>query len=587
MCDCTVSADASQDAPSQRWLFIYDNVTDFDFLNEFLPTEGGCMIVTTRFDTYSHSLEGNVSRIRLNTLGDDDSLELFNRIRSSAPRFSKDEEEKDGETKELLESIGGLALGIKQMAFFIGNRNLKISYFRRCYIGDYSKKNDGVKLAFMEKKHPKEAHSLRALWDVQFQHIAGTDAAKLLGMLSLASSAGFPRVLLELEQDLTEEEAAWAAERLPTKLLGETSSLTEDDVGCADVCQDLLRLEEAIDLLSVNALLESIDNADQLHIHRLTKQAFLYSPQGLASATSSHNNLQMAFDGLLFILARKFPHAGLREGLWRHLTKCAEYIPHVTTLARTLHTFQNSKDPQRAIRPSDTFIKLMIDAAWYLFEIHDLEECREMLDIASKACEDKRSTDYGFLCNTYVAIALHENDIETGRRYSELAIKIREASLPPGHVTLAHSYGNFGSNLLNECRYDEAVNYFFKSEKIYSDDSHGGGPVVMSVHGMNAMARAYAQKGEITKAIKQIQDIRKCLEETDTKHTLVNVAVEYIWTTRILIGQEQYYEALSGLEKIREVALAKMPTSLELYSIYHWLGLVYLQIDAPSFAKAR
>lgn len=198
------------------------------------------MIVTTRFDTSSHSLEGNVSRIRLGNLGDGESLELFNRVRSSVrpgcPSGAEDEE-----TKELLESIGGLALGIKQMAFFIAHKNWSISKFRQYYIGDYSKKDDTIKFAFMKKIHPAEQHSLGALWDVQFRDIAGTDAAKLLGMLSLASSAGFPRLLLEAEEGLTEEEATWAAERLPTKLLDGTSSLTEDDFGWADLCQDLLK----------------------------------------------------------------------------------------------------------------------------------------------------------------------------------------------------------------------------------------------------------------------------------------------------------------------------------------------------------
>lgn len=193
------------------------------------------MIVTTRFDTSSHSLEGNVSRIRLRNLAVGDSLQLFNRIRSSLhPTCNLDADEE--ETKELLESIDGLALGIKQMAFFIGNKKWPIAKFRKLYTSAYTNHEDGLKFKFMKERHPAERHSLGALWDVHFQYITGTGAARLLGMLSLASSVNFPRQVLELEEGLTEEEEAWAAERLRDG----TSDLTDDEIGWADLCQDLL-----------------------------------------------------------------------------------------------------------------------------------------------------------------------------------------------------------------------------------------------------------------------------------------------------------------------------------------------------------
>lgn len=104
------------------------------------------MIVTTRFDMSSHSLEGNVSQIRLEYLEDGDSLELFNRVWGSVRPGCPSGSEED-KTKELLESIGGLALGIKQMAFFIARKNWSISKFRQYSISDYGKKDNTLKFA--------------------------------------------------------------------------------------------------------------------------------------------------------------------------------------------------------------------------------------------------------------------------------------------------------------------------------------------------------------------------------------------------------------------------------------------------------
>jgi hypothetical protein len=62
----------------------------------------------------------------------EDSLNLFNGLRLLRHPQADVENEK-GQTKELLELIDGLALGIKQMASYISSKKMKISKFQEQY----------------------------------------------------------------------------------------------------------------------------------------------------------------------------------------------------------------------------------------------------------------------------------------------------------------------------------------------------------------------------------------------------------------------------------------------------------------------
>lgn len=230
-------------------------------------------------------------------------------------------------------------------------------------------------------------------------------------------------------------------------------------------------------------------------MHRLTQRAFLYSPVGLLEPSS----LQEAFDGLLFLLAKRFPHATASEGLWKHWAVCSRYVTHVAALA---HAFKNSQKRKRSrpIQPSTAFVKLMADATWYLFEIGKLNESKALLDIANEACLDKQSLEYACICNVYVAIAVEKNDMEMGRTYSEKAIAIREAQLTPTDANLALSYNNFASTLNNEGKFSEALAHYTMADNILSDVEG----TEMTVYGALAqlnMARSFAFKGEADKAI--------------------------------------------------------------------------------------
>jgi hypothetical protein len=186
----------------RNWLLIYDNVQDFNLLNEYLPPETGSMIVTSRFDASSHGMAGRPARVRLQKFNPEQALQLFNNLRLSRDPTCDTQSEEE-ETIELLESIDGLALGIKQMAFYIASKRLTISKYRE----QYSKM---ARYILDRKISPEERHSLGTLWSVHFHDIQDSGASKLLGMLSLAGPDNFPIELLQFEEEWADGISKWA-----------------------------------------------------------------------------------------------------------------------------------------------------------------------------------------------------------------------------------------------------------------------------------------------------------------------------------------------------------------------------------------
>lgn len=173
-------------------MVIYDNVNDFRILNEYLPPEKGAMIVTTRFYATSFGLKISTVpvRIALPKLAPEEARQLFNSVRKLRdPRCNPDKE--GNTTTDVLESIDGLALGVKQMASYIGTKRMTMSTFIEQYRNMFK--------YILGRAAPDDNHSLGTLWSVQFEAIRRSNAAKLLGILAISGPNSFPTDLLQLE----------------------------------------------------------------------------------------------------------------------------------------------------------------------------------------------------------------------------------------------------------------------------------------------------------------------------------------------------------------------------------------------------
>ena len=179
---------------------IYDNVDRYSLFDQYRPPSTGTVFITTRFQSVSYGVQGQAERIHLEKFSPEESLQLFNRIRQFRHTRAEIGSEQN-EIKELLELIDGLALGIKQMASYIGSKRMKVSEFQEKY----------CKLAkfMLDRKTPSSAHTLDTLWSVQFKAIKERNASKLLGLLSLCDSGNISRELFQAGDLIKTGDMSW------------------------------------------------------------------------------------------------------------------------------------------------------------------------------------------------------------------------------------------------------------------------------------------------------------------------------------------------------------------------------------------
>jgi hypothetical protein len=167
-------------------------VDDSTIFDEYLPPHTGSLIVTTRYQALAHELHGP-KLIDLTHLSELHSLELFNSFRLKRDPTANVHGEEE-ETKELLDHIDYLTLGVKQMASYVGSKKLKMR--------DFKKKYDNTAKNILDHQAPSATHTLGTLWNMQFHDIDQSDgfASALLGLLSLCSPDAVPRSLFELDE---------------------------------------------------------------------------------------------------------------------------------------------------------------------------------------------------------------------------------------------------------------------------------------------------------------------------------------------------------------------------------------------------
>ncbi|KAL8786507.1 MAG: hypothetical protein Q9213_002734 [Squamulea squamosa] len=134
----------------------------------------------------SFKAPGQVYKVELHTLDPEKSLELFDDVRKThAGSDSNTDEAKD--VKELLDGLGGLPLGIEQMAACIGHRNYSVSQF-------LSKYHKLAKNIHSRNDAGHESRTLGSLWEMNFEYLRKEheNAAMLMGLLSILEPDAIP-----------------------------------------------------------------------------------------------------------------------------------------------------------------------------------------------------------------------------------------------------------------------------------------------------------------------------------------------------------------------------------------------------------
>lgn len=169
---------------------MFDNVESYDLFNVYTPPNKGAMLLTTRSSRVAYAVGGDPLHIKLNKFSPDESLAFFNRVRRARdPQAAIEIEEK--ETRLLLKMMDGLPVGLKHMASYIAAKKMTIARFEQKY----------QRMAKHVLGHTASSteQTLLKTWNGQFKDIHGSDACKLLGLLSLCRNEQIPRELFELE----------------------------------------------------------------------------------------------------------------------------------------------------------------------------------------------------------------------------------------------------------------------------------------------------------------------------------------------------------------------------------------------------
>jgi hypothetical protein len=214
----------------RKWLFVYDNVENLDLLYKHLPSGHGRIIVTTRYKWLAFKIQGPNAKREVSIFDDEESLELFEGLCTSYDPGINREQERE-QIRTLLNELGGLALGIEQIAAFVSYRGESISSFLKQYEKASKKINANSESSRAEK-------SLATVWEVQFNKIEGSNAAKVLGYLCLMNPEAIPISLLIPDDD--EQETALDMDAV---------------LGCDETEYTLIvRLEQSRPLMSVGSM---------------------------------------------------------------------------------------------------------------------------------------------------------------------------------------------------------------------------------------------------------------------------------------------------------------------------------------------
>jgi len=153
------------------------------------------VLITTRVAHIAVHAPGIRESEELNELELSEGIALFNNLRT---RYSKDNTcqsfDEAADIEHLIKELGGLALGIEQMAAYIGSRKWTVPEF----LAKYRKMDKMAEK--INSKHEGRAHSLATVWEMHFQYFKGKSASKFLGMLSIIGPDNIPIELFVPEE---------------------------------------------------------------------------------------------------------------------------------------------------------------------------------------------------------------------------------------------------------------------------------------------------------------------------------------------------------------------------------------------------
>ncbi|KAM0186994.1 hypothetical protein ACHAPI_011422 [Fusarium lateritium] len=450
---------------SSSWLLVFDNVESFEILCKYLPTTPGHILVTTRYRHTAFSLRssGSCQLIGLQPFGKEESMNLFKEMRK---RYHDDEEDSDTDspttdqsideinaTDKLLENLGGLPLGIEQMAAYIESEGLTVCDFLELYM------EMGKEILGRNKLGLTGGHTLDTLWATSFDTIrkGKVEAHDLLCIASILSPENVKwKMFLE-------------ASRSPIV------AAKKDTYLIPDFCYRTNSIETALTGLKEMALIRR--SGQIFSIHRLTQEAFFLNLSPIEA--------QRAFDQASSIVSVLFPKSQDGVPLLDQWDLCQATVNHAISLANIFTRRREASGSE--LIPKEPLQELMKNCVWYLYERGRPFNALELLQKAKAMFPVKDTLIFAHLCNTAHVIYFEINDLDSADRELQKAFEIQANLLAENDTERANTHGNLGALKATQGKYEEAIEHF----SIADDARVGAGSAVEIPHAINQTTHAW------------------------------------------------------------------------------------------------
>ena len=154
----------------EKWLLIFDNVEDHNYINSILPSKGGSVLITSRVHPSTSS-----SIIDIHKMKREESIQLLLRL-------TEEGEESKEDANKLADLLGDLPLALTQAGSYLKqNSNISIPQ----YIEFFSKERQ--ELWKFEEKHSKlDVCTVATTWKVTMKKIYANKPTAMAILLSLA-----------------------------------------------------------------------------------------------------------------------------------------------------------------------------------------------------------------------------------------------------------------------------------------------------------------------------------------------------------------------------------------------------------------
>lgn len=183
---------------AQKWLLVFDNAEGDSQLQQYWPGVGnGTIIITTRHPHTFFDMAG--SALHIEPFSEEEGADCLLSLTRAKGYSFRDKRA----ALRLSRWLGGLPLGISQMAAFTRTRGLDIKKCEELYGGQKRRMHKDAKSA----RYSEYKQDLTTVWVMQFEALNEMpDAKTLLGVLTFLSPDSIPEVLFDLPEEVDDSE---------------------------------------------------------------------------------------------------------------------------------------------------------------------------------------------------------------------------------------------------------------------------------------------------------------------------------------------------------------------------------------------